>query len=300
MRLKALEFFVELSRAGSIRQIAREHGVKPSVISRQISSLEHYFRTELFDRNAEGIRLTESGRLLVDFARSMLAQARNARATVDDLRGLERGEVIIYAGGAPATGMLASVLADLHRRYPRLRFILYSASARDVEIAVADGVADLGFTIFPANLGKIDLQHRVSLEHRLIVSRDHPFAKLDHISLQQFSEVALALPDKSFGARRSLDAVLAEESIQMEPTFECNSLSVQKELAISGAAALVLPVMCCQRELASGLLVAVPIAAAENLGTTLDLFSGRGRTLPFAARKLADALVEAMNGVSRS
>ena len=300
MQLKALELFVELSAAESIRQVARAHCVKPSVISRQISSLEHYFRTELFDRNTEGIRLTESGRLLVGFAGSRLADIRNARATIDDLRRLERGEVVVHAGGAPATGMLASVVAALHRLHPRLRFILHSTSADEVEMAVVKGVADLGFTIFSSNLGKVELKQSVSLEHVLITSRHHPFAKLDYIPLQRLSEIPLALPDRSFGARRSLEALLAKEAIRIEPAFVCDSLSVQKELAMCGAAALLLPVMCCQRELAAGVLSAVPLERGRELTTTLDLFCAKGRALPFAARALADALGKAMNDLSRT
>ena len=296
MRLKALELFVELSQAESIRQVARAQGVKPSVISRQIASVEHYFRTELFDRNSEGIRLTESGSLLVSFARTLLADARSARAAIDDLRGLERGEVVIHAGGAPAAGMLAAVVAALHHRHPGLRFTLHSASATEVELAVADGVADLGFTIFSSNLSKVETIHRVSVEHALIVARDHPLAQLEHISLRRLADIPLALPGPSFGARRALEVLLAREAIHIEPAFVCDSLSVQKELAISGVAALLLPLMCCRRELAAGLLAAVPLDKGGELVTTLDLFCAKGRTLQFAARKLAQALTLAMDG----
>ena len=297
MRLNALELFLELSQAESIRQTARSRGVKPSVVSRQIGSLEHYFRAELFDRNAEGIRLTEAGRLLVGFARVIMADVRNARGTLDDLRGLERGEVVVYAGGAPATGVLASVVAGLHRRHPRLRFTLHATSSNEVQLAVADGVADLGFTMFSSDLSKVDLKHRVKLEHVLIMSRNHPFAGLERVLLRRLAEIPLALPDPSFGARRSFEALLARQELQLEPAFVCNSLSVQKELAIGGAAALLLPVMCCQRELSMGLLAAVPLEKGEELTTTLDLFCAKRRTLPFAARTLADALVQAMNGL---
>src|ERR1700761_4502321 len=97
MRIRALEVFVELAQAESIRQLARVHGVKPSVISRQIESVEYFFRSELFDRNAEGIKLTAAGRLLLAHARDMLGSVRQAQSLVDDLRGLERGEVVIHA-----------------------------------------------------------------------------------------------------------------------------------------------------------------------------------------------------------
>jgi DNA-binding transcriptional LysR family regulator len=63
---------------------------------------------------------------------------------VDELRGLERGRVTVYAAGAPAAGILARVMADLHIAYPRLRFCIETASAADVFDAVKSGKADWG------------------------------------------------------------------------------------------------------------------------------------------------------------
>jgi DNA-binding transcriptional LysR family regulator len=67
VRISALETFVELSEAESFRQLAHAR-VKPALSAAKSKGLEYYFRTELFDRNAEGISLTESGRLLLGHA----------------------------------------------------------------------------------------------------------------------------------------------------------------------------------------------------------------------------------------
>jgi DNA-binding transcriptional LysR family regulator len=294
MRIQALQVFVELSEAESIRQLARAYGVKSSVVSRQIESVEYFFKAQLFDRNAEGIKLTESGRLLVSHARSILAGTRNARAVIDDLRGLERGEVIIYAGGAAAAGILAPVVGDLHSQHPGLRFRIQVASANEVFAAVADGDADLGLTMFSPQVTKVDIRFSTLISHALIIASDHPLAAAKSISLEMLSQTTLAMPDGSYGVRRRLNEIASEAKTQIDPVFVSGSLETQKELALRGAAALILPVMCCRREVNAGLLKAIPLEPSVEIVTTIDLCCAPGRTLPFAARKLVTALSQVM------
>lgn len=294
MRLTALETFLELCEAESIRQVARAHGVKPGAISRQIESVEYFFRVDLFDRNVDGIKLTEPGRLLASHVRSILADVRTARAIVDDLRNLERGEVTIYSGGAPGVGLLAPVLARLHAQYARIRFTVELTSASEVIEAVADGRADLGLTIFSPDTSKVEIRFSQPIAHYVILSPRHPLADFAHLTLHQLGSVPLALPQMDYSARRRLRQIAADAGVEIVPAFTTHSLTMQKELALAGAAALVLPAMCVQREIDAGTLRAIPLEQASALDTSLDLSSAPGRVLPFAARALSHAIQEAM------
>lgn len=294
MRLNALETFLELSEAESFRQLARAHGVKASAISRQIEGLEYYFRTELFDRNTEGITLTESGRLLLGPARQILTNLRDARAVVDELRGLERGRVTVYAAGAPAAGILAGVVADLHATHPGLRFSIEIASATDVFDAVESGKADLGLTMFSPETSKVEIRLSSYVEHRIIVQPGHRLASAERVSLRDLENCPLVLAGMSHGSRNRLEQLARDARVMLDPIFETGSVEIHKELALRGAAALVLPVMCCRREVETGQLLALPFEERDALITTIDVCCAPGRRLSFAARKLSVALGQAL------
>jgi len=297
MRIKALQMFVELSQAESIRQLARAHGVKPSVISRQIESLEYHFRCDLFERNFDGVKLTEAGRLLVDQARTILADVRTARALIDDLRGLQRGDVMIFTSAAPAAGLLAPMIAKVCEEYPGLRFGIQTASGAEVINAVVDGQADLGFTIFSPETSKVDVRCTRQLSQQVIMAPQHPFASFDSITYSQLASISLALPEPNFGARRLLNRVGADLQLTFQPVFETSSLAMLKELGMQGAAALVLPAVCCRREIEMGLLKAVPIEGEPSIDTTLDLCCAKDRPLSFAARTVLNAIRDAMSSL---
>ncbi len=286
---------MELARADSIRQAAQRLNLAPTAVTRHIDQLEYYFRAKLIDRTQGGIVLTEAGRLLAQRAQGLLTEAEATRTLIDDLRGLQRGRATIRASGAVVTGLLAPVLCDLHARYPGLRFHVDVASAGEVFSAVADGLADLGVTIFPPETegrGRVLVCHSSLISHAVIVSPRHAFAQLASVSMKMLCSQPLTIPDASFGVRQKLERIARAAGLRLDPVFVTGSLDLQKELALRGVAALVLPPLCCAREIASGLLVAVPLADDSAIETSLDLCRAPDRTLTFAAQTLVGALME--------
>jgi DNA-binding transcriptional LysR family regulator len=294
MQVRALEVFVELARSASIRQAAHRLNLAPTAISRHIDQLEYYFRAKLIDRTPGGIVLTEAGRVLAQQAQGLVSEAENTRTLIDDLRGLQRGQATISASGAVVSGLVAPALCRIHATHPRLRFHVDVASAGEVYAAVAEGVADLGITIFPPQddgRAKIAICHSSQMRHAMIVSPGHPLARLACVSMKTLCSQALAIPDTAFGVRRKLERMAKAACVRLDPVFVTGSLDLQKELAIRGAAALVLPPLCCAREIASGLLVAVDLAEDSAIETALELCRTPDRTLTFAAQTLLSEIV---------
>jgi DNA-binding transcriptional LysR family regulator len=294
MHVQALTILVELARSDSIRQAAHRLKITPTAVSRQIDQLEHFFRAELIDRTSSGIQLTEAGRLLAERAQFITNEIQVTQALVDDLRGLQRGCATVRAGGAVVAGLLVPVVHDLHNRYPGLKFHIDVSNAGDVFSGVNDGVADLGVTIFLPESNKLMICHRQPVTHAAIVCPTHPFAALASISMKELAGVSLAIPDTTFGVRQNLERIARNSGVVLSPTFETGSLDMQKELAILGSTVLILPPLCCRREIASGLLVAVPLAVDSRIETTLDICRASNRALPFAAQTLLKSLIAYM------
>src|SRR5690242_5543318 len=93
MQLSVLRYFLAVGRLGSIRQAADELHVAASAISRQIALLEDDYGTPLFERHAQGVRLTAAGEIFAQHARTTLREFERVRSDIDDVRGLKRGEV---------------------------------------------------------------------------------------------------------------------------------------------------------------------------------------------------------------
>jgi DNA-binding transcriptional LysR family regulator len=88
--------FYEVVCTGSIRRASERLNTSPSSVSRQIALLEHEIGTALFDREATGMTPTHAGRLVAEYARSVVLDYDGLRADLNDLKGdrraLRRGD----------------------------------------------------------------------------------------------------------------------------------------------------------------------------------------------------------------
>lgn len=291
MKLHAITYFNELVRSRSIRQAADALGVSPTAISRQLENLEHYFGAPLVVRDARGITLTAAGEALAMRSKDMLRNLDSARQMIDDLRGLKRGSVSIYVNGAAINTILAPALAEFYALYPAITITVSVASAQESVNAVVSGSTDMAVTMFSNPEPQIDVRFKLPVRHEAIMAASHPLARLSHIPLTALGEYPLAIPDRSFGIRRNFEKRQRMAGLQpLEATFTTSSLELQKELALRGAAVLILPAMSVIREIRSGKLVVRPFAKSDEIVTDLQLSRAKNTSPSFAAAKLADFL----------
>ncbi len=295
MQIRALIYFDELVRTSSMRQAAENLNVAPTAISRQIENLEYHFGTPLVERSARGIKLTAAGELLAARAGRTLRELDHVHQLIDDLKGLQRGRVSIYANGATVANLLAPALAEFSLRYPKLRFEVTITSARRAIEAVSGAAADMAVTLFAPPLSGTKVRMRSEIVYDAILSAHHPLAASKAISLNELALHSLALPDRSFGARQAFDALFAGEGLPLDPVFETSSLEMQKELVLRGAAITMLPALTVLREIQAGQLVAIPVDGGKGIRTPIDLCVAPDRQLSFAAGKLLDFIERFMH-----
>ncbi|ACM25089.1 LysR family transcriptional regulator [Agrobacterium rhizogenes] len=288
MQIRALIYFDELVRTNSMRQAAENLNVAPTAISRQIENLEYHFGTPLVERSARGVKLTAAGELLAVRAGRTLRELDHVHQLIEDLKGLQRGRVSVYASGATVANLLAPALAEFSLRYPKLRFEVTITSARSAIEAVNGAEADIAVTLFAPPLSGTKVRLRSEITYDVIAATSHSLAALKEVSLAELAAHSLAVPDRSFGARQAFDALFEREGLVLDPVFESSSLEMQKELVLRGAAITMLPALTVQREIQAGQLVALPVAGGKGIRTPIDLCVAPDRQLSFAAGKLLD------------
>lgn len=288
MNLRALLYFDELVRTNSMRAAAENLNVAPTAISRQIENLEEYFGTQLVERSSRGVTLTAAGEFLAARAGKTLRELDQVHQLIDDLKGLERGQVTIYANGAAVSSLLAPVLAQFSRTYPKLRFEVRITSARQAIDALVSAQADIAITLFAPKTAEVKIRARREIAYDVILPAGHALAGKDGISLADLATLPLALPEKNFAARQAFDALFGEAGISCEPVVTASSLEILKELVLDETAVTVLPAMAVKREIKSGQMVAIPLVGAKGVRTYVELCVAPDRELSFAASTLGD------------
>jgi DNA-binding transcriptional LysR family regulator len=130
-RLRALH---AVAAHGSILAAADNLHVTTSAVSQQLAKLEREVGRRLLEKQGRGVRLTDSGRLLVAHAEQVLCLLEKAEAELDDARDTVSGQIVIAAFATSMRGLAPAALAGLRAAHPQLTAVLR-------ELEPVDGVA---------------------------------------------------------------------------------------------------------------------------------------------------------------
>ena len=236
MELRAVECFVAVADAGTVTAGAARLGVGQPAVTRQIQQLERQLRIRLFDREDGRLRLTSAGIDVLPVARRLL---RQADAVSDAARGVAAGRlqrVRLVSPGTTRDDVLAPWLATWSADAPLPS--IAEASVDDVYDTLRRG----------ADLAVAPLAPPPALGSRIVarlplwacVAPTHPWAQRDAVDLDEIASADLLLLERSFSARRVLDAALDAEQLGVEPRAEFASPVVAQAVAASGRGVCVL------------------------------------------------------------
>ncbi|MDB5484499.1 MAG: transcriptional regulator, LysR family, partial [Tardiphaga sp.] len=290
VRFLTLRYFYAVAKLGSIRKAADRLHVAPSALSRQIAQLEHELDAVLFERSKSGVRLTAAGEVLARQSHRIFRDIDRARAGIDDLRGLRRGEVSLWVIEGFVRGVLPKILADFQKRYPAVAFKVQTASTDRIIEALLEDDADIGITFNAAPRAEIETIAEFPEPISCLVSPDHKYAGRKQLSLADICREPLALPDHSFGLRQSFDRAVANQKLVPLVILTTNSLELTSTMAATGQFIAFKPALAVVSPLKSGRLLAIPVTDIELASARSSISVHRDRPLSHAAQEFLKSL----------
>lgn len=133
MLLDNLILFLRIVEKKGMAAAGRELGLSPATVSEKLAALEMYYGAQLLTRTTRSISLTDEGRMLVEGARRILAEAEETESRIK--LGIER-----------ISGPIRfSVPTDLGRNriVPLLNQFLEEHPDTKIDIVLSDGYVDL-------------------------------------------------------------------------------------------------------------------------------------------------------------
>ena len=162
-----LNAFLETAQAGSFSAVARQRGVDPSIISRQVKTLEDAVGFRLFDRTTRRLSLTEAGSLYRTRVRDILDELDAAGQQAVDL--LRQPSGLLRVTTSPAFGecWLVPRLGAFRTSYPDVSIDLILTNLV-VDIA-ADGI-DLAIRLSSEPQGMLISRKLMDTRYHVVAS----------------------------------------------------------------------------------------------------------------------------------
>jgi DNA-binding transcriptional LysR family regulator len=282
IRYRSITYFDAVRRYGSIREAARKLGVAASAINRQLIQFETDAGMPLFERFANGMKLTAAGEVFARHVLTVLQDARRATEELDSLRGLRRGELSIVTAESLGAAVLPNLLAAMATRYPGVKLTVRFAGSNQIPTIIAAGNADVGiaFSLGPHP----ELQQLGTARFRLgaIMRPEHPLAREKHVTFSECAVHPVILPTEELSIYTVLLPHLTRFAGKMQVVAEVGSLELMKNLTLKLSAISFQTHLGIEAELKSRRLILVPLQSSGPVTTDLGIYVRRGRTFPAA------------------
>jgi DNA-binding transcriptional LysR family regulator len=197
MELRRLRYFVAVAEAENVTRAAARLHVSQPPLSRQIRDLERELGVSLFDRSANGLRLTEAGKTFLDEARSVLERADRAVERVQLVTLGKLGKVRV-GHAAAAIEVLRGVLPSFSRTHPDVSVHLREMTSQGMLRALRDRTLDVALTvaISPSDFEGLAVEALGAYPICLAMSRKHRFARLREVPLADVAREPIAGRDR--------------------------------------------------------------------------------------------------------
>src|SRR5260370_6388498 len=124
MNLYQRELFAAVVANGNVTRTAEALYISQPALSSRIKALEESLGEQLFEQVGRRIYLTDAGQELYKHAGPILQQVAEAKRAVAEVRGLERGSLLVVATTTLGTYVLPRILRAFPRAYPAVPLAL--------------------------------------------------------------------------------------------------------------------------------------------------------------------------------
>ena len=270
--LEKLYPFKICAELGSFTAASNMLNVSQPTLSVAIRTLEDILETPLFERKARGINLTEQGKILYEYSKSLFQHADGTELKIKSANSQSAGIIRISTHETLATHVWPKLIAKVKKSYPDLQVSLFSGRVDSIINDILNSNVDLALTVSPNKNPKLVIETLYKGEMGIYVAAketnlsNFPVLKKSRVKIEDLTNIPL-LTDTQAHTRQglSISQCIANAGIQFNNVFSVNSFETSINLAAEGLGYAVLPKRNVQAALSSNKLRELKITGVKKL-----------------------------------
>jgi LysR family transcriptional regulator, transcriptional activator of the cysJI operon len=244
---------------GSISQAARLSYVSQPAVTRQIHQLENYYGALLFDRTDGTMKVTEAGKMLYPYAKTIVHDFKRSKEVIKQAMG--EYEITLHLGASFTIGeyLLPSLLGRFKKEIPEMKVTLTIKNTPNVLEDLANDVIDLALVEGLVENESLLVEKFADDELILICSPEHPWA--GKVQVDELLNERMIMRESGSGTRLVVENILRKHGIleKINGYMELGSTQAIKGAVEAGLGISILPRLTVARELDLGVLKEVDI-----------------------------------------
>lgn len=233
MTFRQLRLLEAVARNSSFTRASEELHLTQPAVSTQIKQLEEEVGMPLFEQMGKKIFLTEAGREMYEFSRTIAQQFRDIESVLDDMKGVKRGSLSLTV---TSTGKYFApyLLAEFVKHYPGTQVHLEVTNREELVTQLQDNIPDMAIMGTPPD--NIELSAQAFMQNPLVITArpDHPLAQMSRIPLNRLADEHFILREKGSGTRNAVERFFGERGVKLNTSMEMSRNEAIKHAVMAG------------------------------------------------------------------
>jgi DNA-binding transcriptional LysR family regulator len=293
MDLRSVRYFIQIADCGSITRAAGNLGVAQPALSRQLRAMEEELGMPLLVRLPRGVRLTAAGRQFLDHCRRALRELDRGKEELRANRDSPRGQVIL--GVSPTLGplLVPGVVERVRRQCPQVALKIVEHFSTLLFDGLLTGRIDVALLTNPSVTRALRFTPLIS-EPIVVLAAPQPRDARRFYTLAELSRTPVIVTE---AIRAIVDDQIGRYGARLNVDIEVNAVEAIGRLLLRGVGPALMPISTFHSEIASGRVVAFPIADV-NVQRSLVLAHPVERRLSAATDEISQIVTLEMNAFS--
>ncbi len=254
-----MEVFLSVVQHGNFSRAAEELNMSQPAVSQQIKSLENELGVKLLDRNTKMVSPTRAGEIVHHYGQQISAFYGMMQRTLDDLRELITGSLIVGASYTFGEYILPHIMADFCRSHLEVRPTIHISNTENVAEMVNMNAIDIGVVEGEVDLPGISVCELMSDRMVIIASPQYFCKQAGKVDIQELSSVTWVLRERGSGTRTAADSLLKTAGIEPAFVMEFSSTQAIKESVAAGLGLSILSELTVQEEIQQHKICQIPL-----------------------------------------
>ncbi|MEE8428192.1 MAG: LysR family transcriptional regulator [Gammaproteobacteria bacterium] len=294
LTFRQLKIFEAVARHLSFTRASHELHLTQPAVSMQIKQLEQAVGLPLFDHVGKRVYLSDAGREMERYSRSITALLQEASQVFEDMKGLKHGRLTI-AVASTANYFVTKLLASFCERYPKVTVSLDVTNREQLLNVLAENQADLVIMGQPPD--GLDLAEEIFMENPLVViaSPKHVLSGEKAIPFERLQQETFLVRERGSGTRLAMERWFAENDMVISAPLEMSSSEAIKQGVEAGLGLGLISIHTLEMELTLKRLVILDVEKFP-IQRYWHIVHRKGKRLSLVARAFKEfVLREAQN-----
>ena len=258
-----LLIFYTVARLGSFSGAAQELSISQPAVSIQVREMERALGTPLIQRRRGDHWLTETGRIVYDYAQRLFALADEMHEVLEDLHEVRAGTLTLGASTTPGEYVLPTVIGRFQQRFPGVEVALRISNSQQIVQQIQRRELDLALVGSQVEDPELAVEPYTQDEIVVIAAPSHPLAQGAPVPMKAMEDYPFIHREEGSATRRIAEGYLQAQGIQVKVAMELGSNEALKRAVAASSALGLISRYAIGPELAASLLTVLPVKGWE-------------------------------------